>query len=320
MPGRSSSPIRRNRAFPQSSALPRPSSLLTSLAHTSRHSAGVAGGGVLPWIDCVARALRSVRASTIWHVNVGNTGACTVADPNCASIKAAVEVASDGDTINVTSGTYLEHDIIVNKSLTIQGVNQSKPIIDAQQQGRVFNVPNGANVTLTNLKLTGGKAPDGLTPSCCASPTTPILLGTDGEHGGAILNEGTLTLNNSTIDNNEAGKGGTGRSIFPSSTGNGAGGSGGGIYNTGTLTINDSTISNNRAGNGGGLPEGSAPTTGGAGGAGGGLFNSSGGVLNVSQSTITNNESGAGGIVPAQTSNVPGSGGAGGASGTPAHC
>src|SRR6185369_12231785 len=57
-----------------------------------------------------------------------------------------------------------------------------------------------------------------------------------GGSGGGIFNEGTLTIVNSTISDNQTGKDGDG----------------GGIYNGSTLTLINSTISGNQTGPGGG--------------------------------------------------------------------
>src|SRR5208337_983401 len=54
-------------------------------------------------------------------------------------------------------------------------------------------------------------------------------------YGGGIFNWDTLTVTNSTIDNNSA-------SAYNSSTG----GWGGGIYNGGTVTVTNSTIAYNK--------------------------------------------------------------------------
>ena len=49
-----------------------------------------------------------------------------------SSIKSAIEVAKDFDTIHIKKGTYKEHSIVVNKPLTIIGDNY--PIIDGEKK------------------------------------------------------------------------------------------------------------------------------------------------------------------------------------------
>lgn len=76
-------------------------------------------------------------------------------------IQNAINQAHNGDTLNLSAGTYYEHDIAVNKNLTITGPQNTgtgKAVIDAQKQGRVFNITNGANVILKYLTITNGNA------------------------------------------------------------------------------------------------------------------------------------------------------------------
>ncbi|CAN5185272.1 hypothetical protein BH11PSE11_BH11PSE11_19530 [soil metagenome] len=114
---------------------------------------------------------------------------------------------------------------------------------------RIFKIINGASLSLNNLTIQNGCARD---------------AGGSIGAGGAIMNNGALSLVNTTLTNNEAVR------------------SGGAIHNDGTLTVTQSTISNN------------AVTTVEAGG--GGIVNR--GTLNVIQSTISGNTTlGAGGAV-----------------------
>jgi hypothetical protein len=218
---------------------------------------------------------------TTWQVSVGSTGLCIASDPNCASISAAITNSLSGDTINVAAGTYNEHDITIDKSLTINGVSASTTIIDAQQLGRVFVINSGATVSISNLTITGGKAADG------ANQTGDQSLGGNGAGGGGILTQGTVNLTSCVVSNNRAGNGGGG-------VRRGAGGAGGGISNAGTLTITDSTVSTNFSGSSNG-PGGNSSngTSGGPGGPGGGISNS--GELTIRGSKISDNHAGDGG-------------------------
>ncbi len=61
--------------------------------------------------------------------------------PGCevSSIKQAVDLANNGDTIRIQKGLYKEHDIeIIGKSLTIIGENY--PVIDAEMEGTAFRI------------------------------------------------------------------------------------------------------------------------------------------------------------------------------------
>ncbi len=149
---------------------------------------------------------------------LGAASAATInVDPGTDAIKNAINNSQSGDTLNLSSGTYYEHDLVVDKDLNIEGPAYSDTpsgIIDAQNQGRIFTISTGVTLNLKNLILQNGNTTD---------------------DGGAISNSGTLTINNSTIKNNTAGN------------------DGGGIANIGgTVTITDSIISNNTAPNNGG--------------------------------------------------------------------
>ncbi len=112
---------------------------------------------------------------------------------------------------------------------------------------RIFHVGAAANLTLNNLTIRNGLA--------------NVTAQDNGEDGGGIYNEGTLTLKQVTL------------------TGNQAEDDGGGIKNDGTLTVIESSISNNFAQD-----------------EGGGIRNDSTAV--ISNSTISSNqaESNGGGI------------------------
>jgi hypothetical protein len=203
-------------------------------------------------------------------------------------------------------------------NLTVIGVAASSTTIDAGQlSDRVFQISNGATVTLRNLTIANGGAPGGSSGSAGSE-------GQPGSNGGAILNQGTLAVNDAAITNSHAGNGGAGGAAASASGGDGgAGGTGGAIYNTGSLTLNGATIGNNTAGNGGAGGAGAqaaAGTNGGNGGAagtGGGIENA-GGTLTVIASTIRGNTAGngaSGGNGGSGTTTTGGNGGNGGAAG-----
>ncbi|WP_299130483.1 T9SS type A sorting domain-containing protein [uncultured Winogradskyella sp.] len=114
----------------------------------------------------------------------------------------------------------LNSELVLDKDLIINGTVGTTVIIDANNNGRVFNVTSG-DVTLNDLTITNGLAFDG---------------------GGIYMTNAMVTINNSIITGNTA---------------NGIGspsGSGGGIYNDvgGVLVVNNSEISNNTANRAGG--------------------------------------------------------------------
>ena len=141
------------------------------------------------------------------------------------------------DTVLTTAQRNLVEKYLSNKWLGTQypvGSNQ------------LFTIAPGTTATISNLTLANGYA----------------------SVGGAIDNQGVLTLSNDVINNNKAGI------------------AGGGVYNTGTLTVNNSTFSNNKAAVN---PAGNNGTV----SSGGGIQNS--GTLTVSNSTFTANSARYGG-------------------------
>jgi large repetitive protein len=181
-------------------------------------------------------------------------GACeTATGNNICTLRAAIMEANalaGANTIDLAAGvTYaltrsgnddsaLDGDLDITGDLTINRVGASNAIIDANLTDRIFDIHSGV-ITISGVTLTHGSA----------------------HEGGAIQNNGTLTLNSSTITNNTAYT------------------YGGGIYNYGTLTLNNSLVSGNMD---------IGPTAN-----GGGIFN--GNNLTVVNSTISGNTAGGGG-------------------------
>ncbi len=65
-----------------------------------------------------------------------------------STLKGAIAQAKDFDTIIVKKGTYKEHDILVNKPLTIIGENY--PVIDGEFKGEIITIVSD-NVTVDGL-------------------------------------------------------------------------------------------------------------------------------------------------------------------------
>jgi len=198
----------------------------------------------------------TVRGATLC-VNPGG-GSCLT------TIKAAVAAAMPGDTITVAAATYNEYDIVVTKSLTINGAAANTTILDAgNTTRRGFYINAGATVTISGMTVQHGNTVGDaggienlgvLTLSNCA-----IINNTAALNGGGIKNMGgTLTVNNSTITGNSGKSGGgianvgggatlnnvtvNGNTATPHGTFDG----GAGLYNVnGTLTITGGTVSSN---------------------------------------------------------------------------
>ena len=135
------------------------------------------------------------------------------------------------EAANFTNG------ITINKDITIDGKGHT---IDAKNLGRIFSIGEGFTVTLTNATLINGRAVE----------------------GGAIYNDGSLTLSDVKLSDNAAD------------------GYGGAVFNNGELVVSDSVFDSNDV-----LNRGSASVDYG----GAAIYNWYDGVLTVSGSNFTNN-------------------------------
>jgi predicted outer membrane repeat protein len=198
--------------------------------------------------------------------------ASTVTVSTCdeSNLRSAITSAGAGGTVTFScSGTItLASTITIGQDLSIDGSGQAVKISGGHSV-QVFVVSNGEHLTLNQLSITDGSLPFA--------------------NGGGILNEGTLSVTNSTFSGNVAATdGGTGGGIANEGTLSVAGStfsgnfgyfSGGGIYNTGTLSVTGTTFSGNSAQ-----------------ASGGGAIENDGGTLSVANSTFSGNSMmGAGG-------------------------
>jgi len=148
------------------------------------------------------------------------------------SIQAAINDTStvNRSTILLNSGTYNglnNMNLTISKNISIEGVNPSTTIINGQGQGIItaFTIANGATVDISNITFTN------------------INSGITG-YGGALLNQGNLTVTNCIFTNNIANWGGAIGNI-----------------NGGNLTVFNSTFLNNTATHDGGAINSAAPGT-----------------------------------------------------------
>ena len=135
------------------------------------------------------------------------------------------------EAANFTNG------ITINKDITIDGKGHT---IDAKNLGRIFSIGEGFTVTLTNATLINGKATE----------------------GGAIYNDGSLTLSDVKLSDNAAD------------------GYGGAVFNNGELVVSDSVFDSNDIVN-----RGSASVDYG----GAAIYNWKEGTLKVTNSNFINN-------------------------------
>ncbi len=198
-------------------------------------------------------------------VNVTGDPTSSTAGQN--SLREAIAYAESlgGGTITFDSTVFASPQTITLGGTELELAATTNPIIvDASGTGgvtlsgnsasRIFQVDANANLTIDDLDLTAGNG-----------------VGTSiSGYGGAILNSGTITINDSTIANNAA--------LGDLRQNDSAGG---GIFSTGVTNITNSTINKNSAAVAGNIYTSTY---------GGGIF-VGGGSLNITNSTITGNGS-----------------------------
>ena len=186
----------------------------------------------------------------------------TADDGSVGTLRWAVTVSQDGDTINFNLAypatiALGDFDMVINHSFTITGPGSGKLTIDSSNNhgDRIFTLKAGT-VSISGLTLTGGGG----------KGSDSSLNG----EGGAIYSAGTLSLSDVTVTNNHVSAQGVG---------------GGGIFSSGTLSLSGCTVEGNQAG---GLTMGVDQSNQPIVVRGGGIRNQSG-SLTVSNSTIANN-------------------------------
>jgi hypothetical protein len=246
--------------------------------------------------------------------NHADAGGCTGVEPSGS--QTTIEVPANNYTL---TGPL---EIKSGANVRIVGTGGGYAVLSGANQNRVMKVASGAIAALVKVEITKGRAHNAPVP-------TNVYTAYPGESAGGIMNEGTLTLEEALVTENQAGNGTAGLPSEPK-TGGGSGsegGSGGGIYNTGSLAIYRSTISKNLTGvggNGGPGGEGETPAIGhspqglpggrgGPAGSGGGILNT--GSLYIEDSTITENATNRGGEGGSGGRGAGASGGFGGGNG-----
>ena len=249
----------------------------------------------------------AVSATSYTNIYVSPTGDDSYDGGNSShpakTIQHALEVTKDnGSTIHLANGVYngvKNTKITLDKNMTIKGQSESGTIINGTGTNWIFSISNGANVKIINLTLANGTQ----------------------TRGGAISNQGNLTVTGCTFTGNTATK--IGGAIYSFGnltiinskfTGNTAAEDGGAIYNSNNcvLTATSSTFTGNTAAEDGGaisnhansIITSSTFTSNRATGKGGAIFNQD--VLTVTGSTFTGNtaDDGGGAINNAVTSTI----------------
>jgi len=214
------------------------------------------------------------------------------------TILEAITDALSGDTIMLEDGAiFTEYGLVIDKNLNFDVFNNGYATIDGGNFGTIFIINNGVVVNLQNLILINGQGTLGgaifnngtLTVNNCT------FIDNAAQDGGAIYNGGTLTYTSVTLNSiTVAENGGTLTVINSTFTNNTATGNGGAIYNGGTINVTSSTLTSvTITQNGGSLDITGSTFTGNTALNGGAIYN--GGTINMEGSstftsvTITKN-------------------------------
>jgi hypothetical protein len=232
---------------------------------------------------------------------VGGPPSCAVSNArnhkDYKSLQAAVDAAKAGDTLEV-KGTCVGNTS-VDKKVTLKGVTNKAfpgtPTLDGGGAGTVLHVTNGTT-TVDGLKITNGVASVESVEGngCCVGGGIAVTGATAGARlvnslvtgnaagvfgGGIDVDDGTLTLVNSTVTANTSDSSGgidsdfgtvtligstvSNNTVAGGTACQGVGSCAGGIWNFGgTLTLIDSTVSGNTATRRGGGIVNQTPTGG----------------------------------------------------------
>jgi predicted outer membrane repeat protein len=174
----------------------------------------------------------------------------TTADSGAGSLRSEVAAAQSGDTVEFASSlkgqtiSLTSGEIQIANNITING-QSIHPTVSGSNSSRILEVLGGASVTISNISLIDGQVSGASGGAILVDSNATLTanndiftsnqalnLGTTSGFGGAIENDGTLTVSKTTFQSNTAGFSGGAIDSFSS---------------TGTLTVSNSKFYSNTA-------------------------------------------------------------------------
>ena len=159
-----------------------------------------------------------------------------LSDSDPGSLRAMINQASPGDTINFAAGlegtiALSSGELALTKNLDIEGPGAAQITVSGNNSSRIFDISPGVNVTLAGLTISNGQVK-------ASSTSSDVMV-----FGGGIYNAGTLTLSNCVVSGNLAEADVTNSNGYLML----AYSYGGGLFNNGTASVTDCSFTGDTA-------------------------------------------------------------------------
>jgi hypothetical protein len=179
-------------------------------------------------IDTSILVINGLYYQNVWHVST--TGSDSTGDGSdgnpFSTIQTAIDLSSDGDSVLVEAGTYIENINFNGKNIVVTSADgPGEAVIDGNESGSVVTFENEEDSTavLSGFILTNGYATNG--GGIFLSNSSPILINVtlmnnnaNSAGGGMYMYQSSPKLTNVTITSNLAGQAGGGMYLASSSS------------------------------------------------------------------------------------------------------